>query len=315
MADKSYIINNTPIPAGKKTEIQLYISRLPTHTDIFLPAYCYRGKSDDGPTILLTAGLHGDEINGIEILRRMVAENMLMPDRGMVIVMPLVNIYGFLQNSRGLPDGKDLNRSFPGSKRGSLAQRVAHTMLNDILPHIDFGIDFHTGGASRINYPQVRCAFESEHALSLARQFRAPYILKSRLIDKSFRKAASRKKKDIIVYESGESLRYDELGIRFGIEGALRVMKARKMIDYAPYADPSIELIGSKWLRARYAGLFHSKVSYGDEVTKGQIIGSITDPYGDWSYKIKSSVSGFVIGMNHFPVMNAGDAIFHIGYK
>lgn len=305
-------INGEKIPRGKSAQINIHIDRLPTNTEIILPVFVYRGEKA-GKTLLLTAGLHGDEINGIEVLRRMIKKNQLQPKAGTVIAMPIVNIYGFLQNSRALPDGKDLNRSFPGSKKGTLAQRVAYILMNQIIPQIDYGLDFHTGGASIHNYPQIRCTFDSAVNLELAKAFAPPFILNSEYINKSFRKAAFKSKKHLIVFEAGESLRLDDFSIEEGSNGVLRLMKYLKMTDKAPVPNKSKILVNKKWIRAKHGGLFKSFVKAGEMVNVSQQIGYITNPFGDEEFYIRSPYSGYIFGLNHSAVVNAGDALFHLG--
>lgn len=307
-------INGINVDLGEQKEISLRIARLPTHTTIDLPIYVNRGH-EDGPVLLITAGLHGDELNGIEIARKLMADNLALPDRGTTIVMPVVNIYGFLQNTRALPDGKDLNRSFPGNKTGSLARRVAYALINEILPQVDFGLDFHTGGASRSNHPQVRSVLSDPVNLKLARAFAPPMIVNSKFIDKSYRKAAHRRGKHVIVYEAGESMRFDQFAISEGIDGTLRLMKHLEMIENAPDPHDSIIIKNSRWVRSRYAGMFHTDVNLGQKVKKRQQLGRVTDPFGETEYKVKSTLDGYVIGLNHMPVMNAGDALMHIGME
>jgi len=224
----------------------------------------------------------------------------------------LMNVYGFIQNVRGVPDGKDINRSFPGSKSGSLAKLLAFTIMKEIVPLIDFGLDFHTGGASRANYPQIRCTFNSSKNLEIAKAFAPPVILHSRLIDKSFRKAAHRKKKHILVFETGESLRLDEFGIKEAINGTKRVMKHLRMIDEAPKSGKTEIFDKSSWVRATYAGIFHTRVHLGEDIRKNQLLGVITDPFGTESFRIKSRFTGKIIGLNHNPIVHKGDAIMHI---
>lgn len=308
-------IGGNKVGKGEDRLIHLSIARLPTYTNIDLPVRVIRG-SRKGPVLLVTGGLHGDEINGIEIVRRMLHKNMLQPEAGTVIAIPLMNVYGFIQNVRGVPDGKDINRSFPGVKGGSLAMLVAWTMMNEIIPKIDYGIDFHTGGASRTNFPQVRCVLDIEKNVELANAFAPPVILHSGLIEKSFRKAAYKKGKHILVYETGESLRLDEKGIEIGINGTMRVMKHLGMRSDAP-APPHITETYEKssWVRARYAGIFKPKVESGDKVEVRQMLGSITDPFGNESFRIVSKHEGRVIGLNNNPVVHKGDAIFHIAVR
>jgi uncharacterized protein len=304
-------INGEKIKRGEDKHLYLRIARLPTYTNIDLPVRVIRAEQP-GPVLLLTGGLHGDEINGIEIVRRMLAKKLLNPQAGTVIAIPLMNVYGFIQNVRGVPDGKDINRSFPGSKSGSLAKLVAYTIMNEIMPKIDYGIDFHTGGASRSNYPQIRCVLDIAKNMELARAFAPDIMLHSPLIDKSFRKAAHRKNKHILVFETGESLRFDESGIQKGIDGTLRLMKYLGMRDAAPEAGETEIYTNSSWVRASFAGLFNSKIKLGETIKKRQVLGVITDPFGNEVFTIKSRYEGRVIGLNYCPVVHKGDAILHI---
>lgn len=305
-------IGGEKIRRGEDRHLYLRIAKLPTHTNIDLPVRVIRAE-EPGPVLLLTGGLHGDEINGIEIVRRMLARNMLVPEKGSIVAIPLMNIYGFIQNVRGVPDGKDINRSFPGSKTGSLAKLVAYTIMNEIIPKIDYGIDFHTGGASRANFPQIRCVLNLQKNIELAKAFAPPVILHSPLIDQSFRKAAYKKKKHILVYETGESLRYDEYGINIAIEGTQRVMCHLGMKSVMTKPDSKTDIFQSSvWARAPIAGLFTSKIKNGEEVKKKQILGVITDPFGSDVDSIKSRYDGRVIGINYNSIVHKGDAIMHI---
>ncbi len=306
-------INGEKIERGEDKQLYLRIAKLPTQTNIDLPVRVIRSEKP-GPVLLLSGGLHGDEINGIEIVRRMLVKGLAVPDRGSIIAIPLMNIYGFIQNVRGVPDGKDINRSFPGSKSGSLAKLVAYTIMKEIIPMINYGLDFHTGGSSRANLPQIRCVLGDQKNMELAKAFAPPVILHSPLIDQSFRKAAAKKKKQILVYETGESMRFDEKGIQIGIDGTLRVMKHLGMIDRDPpkYEGKTEIYSGSLWARAPLAGLFTPKVQLGDRIKKRQLLGGITDPFGIDSEKVKSRHDGRVIGINYLPIVHKGDAIMHI---
>jgi predicted deacylase len=226
-----------------------------------------------------------------------------------------VNIYGFIQNARGLPDGKDINRSFPGAKGGSLAKLLAYTLMREIVPEIDYGVDFHTGGAARANYPQIRCSFKIKKAKELGETFGAPVLMHSSLISKSFRSAAHKKGKEILVYETGESLRYDEFGIEEGIRGTLRLMKSLKMISEAPEAITSESYDSSTWIRTKNAGLFITKSELGEEFNKRQVLGSIKDPYGELNSRVVAPYDGMIIGLNNCPVVNKGDALLHFAYN
>lgn len=310
---KDLTIADVKINPGEFKEININIARLPSHTQIDTPIYVYRA-SQPGPTLALMAGMHGDEINGMEIVRRMLEQGHNHVKRGSVICMPIVNVYGFLNYSREVPDGKDINRSFPGTKGGSLAARVAWHVTHDIIPNIDVGIDFHTGGAMRENYPQVRCVMKEEMNVELANAFHAPFTLDAPFRPHSLRLTAAKKGKHIIVYEGGESMRLDKDAIEEGVNGTLRLMKHLKMIDEAP--APKIEnkiIWSSSWVRARNAGLFQSTIACGDLIERNQVVGTLTDPFGEFKEKIKSPATGYVVGLNNNPVVNAGDALVHIG--
>ncbi len=311
---ETIVINGKSIDRGEKVLTKLVISKLPSGTVIEIPIYVFRSVHD-GPVVLLMAGMHGDEVNGVEIIRRMLSKKMLYPQKGTIIAIPILNIYGFLNFSREVPDGKDVNRSFPGSRDGSLASRVAHRFMKEVMPYVDYGIDFHTGGASRTNYPQIRCVLSEPENVELAHAFAAPFILNSTYRQGSLRKEAARLGKHVLVYETGESLRFDDKGIKEGIEGTCRLLHSLGMMasSTAP-TEPSIVCMKYIWVRARNAGLFRSYIQRGEYVQYKQLIGTVTDPYGEMEVRITAPLEGYVIGMNNMPVVNQGDALVHIGY-
>ncbi len=308
------IINDVEIAPGNTEKIEVNIAKLPSHSPIDISITVSRAK-EDGPTLLLSGGLHGDEINGIEIVRRIIDQGLNVPERGTVICIPIINIYGFIHFSRYVPDGKDVNRSFPGSNTGSLASRVAHYLMKNIIPKIDYGLDFHTGGADRTNYPQLRGVMTDPVNRKLAKAFHAPFTLHSAYRPKSLRKSAARYGKKILVYEGGESARFDEFSIQKGIEGTIRVMKHLDMIsrELPPPSHANIMIKKSSWVRAKTSGLFQTNVVYGEKVKKNSILGYITDPFGDFTIPVKSPAFGYVIGLNNNPILHQGDAILHIG--
>lgn len=307
----SFTINGVEIARGENKIINFNVARLPSNTLIDLPVHIYRAKRK-GPKLLISAGMHGDELNGTEIIRRLIVENRIKPVRGTVVAIPIINIYGFLINSRYLPDGKDLNRSFPGRKNGSLAARIAHTLMNKILPIVDFGVDFHTGGANK-NYPQIRCVADDEKNLELAKAFNPPLIINSSLRDGSFRKSAFNEGKRIIVFEGGESLNFDELSIREGIKGTIRLMNHLGMTRKSIRKNQNVIISSSSWSRSPKSGLFRAYVSYGDKISTHQKIGSVSDPFGKEEIIIKSNTEGIIIGLRSNPIVNRGDALFNIG--
>jgi predicted deacylase len=309
---KEMVINNVRIRPGQSLNIDIAIARLATHTLIDLPVYIQRAK-EDGPTVLICGGVHGDEINGVVTVKRLLEEKLLEPARGSLILVPLVNIYGFLSNSRTFPDGRDLNRSFPGSRRGSLASQIAHILTNQIIPQIDFGVDFHTGGRMLTNYPQIRVDYKDKRGLELAEAFAAPFTLNSAMIDKSFRKEAYKSKKTILVFEGGESMRLDSKSVDEGILGVRRLLKQTGVTEDNVPLGKTLKLNESSWVRARISGIFIPTVNVGDQVKKGQILAKISDPYGQVKVPVKNTSDGYVVGLNNSPVVNSGDALLHIG--
>lgn len=308
------IINNIETLPGEQKRIEVNIAMLPSHSPINVSVTVCRSVNP-GPVLLLMGGLHGDEINGVEIVRRMIDLGLNVPQAGTIIAIPIINMYGFIHFSRYVPDGKDVNRSFPGNKNGSLASQVAYYLMKDIIPKIDYGIDFHTGGADRTNYPQLRCMMNDPENEKLANAFCAPFTLHSRYRPKSLRQSAAKLGKRILVYEGGESSRFDQYAIQQGVNGALRVMKHLGMVTAEPvmpeYSNQIIK--NSSWVRARASGLFQTLVHSGEKVHKNQVVGHITDTFGDFKISVKSDVNGYVIGLNNNPILHRGDAIMHVG--
>ncbi|QCK15148.1 succinylglutamate desuccinylase/aspartoacylase family protein [Mangrovivirga cuniculi] len=306
-------INKIPVLPGEEKKIDVNIAKLPSHSPIDITITTYR-STNPGPVLLLTGGMHGDEINGVEIIRRIIERGLHRCSAGSVICIPVINIYGFIHFSRYVPDGKDVNRSFPGNKNGSLASRIAYYLMKDIVPLIDFGIDFHTGGADRTNYPQVRCKLDDERNKTLADAFCAPFTLSSPYRPNSLRRSAAKEGKQIIVYEGGESSRFDEFAINEGINGTVRLMNKMGMTDnYIDPVDETHVIKNSSWVRAGNSGVFLSTVKYGELVQKNQVVGNIFDPFGDFELKVKAPAAGYVIGLNHNPIVHQGDALMHIG--
>jgi predicted deacylase len=309
------LIAGNEIPIGKKTTVDIPIARLPTNTEIDLIAHVYR-SSNPGPTLLVIGGVHGDEINGIEIVKRAEKQGMFRHlKHGNVIAIPLLNVLGFINYSREFPSGKDVNRSFPGTKNGSLASRVAYTLTKEILPHVDFGIDFHTGGKQIYNYPQARVYRDDPDSIQLGEDFGMPHLITGGLIKKSLRKTAHDMGIPMVVFEGGESQRIDEFSIQEGLRGLKRVLVERGMVKGANKKVKRILITDGAWIRASRSGMFTCQKVSGDYVTKGEVLGTISGPYGNFSVRVKSRKDGVLYGHNNQPVVNKGDALFHIGFE
>lgn len=314
--DEVIIIGKSKIARGDIKMVDLNVGTLPSGTKIEIKANVFRA-SEPGPCALMLGGVHGDEINGVEIVRKALEENIFDKLlKGTVIAIPLLNIFGFINFSREVPDGKDVNRSFPGTSNGSLASRVARALTKEILPQVDFGIDFHTGGASRYNFPQIRYSKTDKVAKALGEAFNAPYLIQKPLITKSLRKAAKDMGIPVIVYEGGESVRLDGFSISKGFEGMKRVLKSQGMLAEAKDANHKmIHVSKTGWIRAPKSGLFTWTRNSGVFIEKGELLGHIKNPYGTKTAKVIARKEGYIIGHNNASVVNQGDALFHIADK
>jgi predicted deacylase len=314
---KSITIGDSTIAPGERRVVNLPITMLYTHTPVTLPVQVINGRRA-GPCLFVSAAVHGDELNGVEIARRLLGRSALRAVRGTLIVLPVVNVFGFIQHSRYLPDRRDLNRSFPGSRRGSLAARLAHIVVEEIVSRCTHGIDLHTGAVHRTNLPQIRANLNDEETLTLAKAFGVPVLLNSDLRDGSLRQIADEYGVKMLLYEAGEALRLDELSIRAGVRGILRVMRSLGMLSprKAAQADPEPYVANaSVWERASASGMMRSYARLGAYVKRGERLGVISDPsdlFDRTEYEVRAQVSGLVIGKSNIPLVNEGDAVFHI---
>ena len=311
---KKMTILGQEIVPGKAVQLNLEVAHLHTRTPIQVPVLVERAK-EDGPTLLVMAGLHGDELNGIEIVRRFLRKKLNKPAKGTIICLPIFNIFGFLNLKRELPDGRDLNRSFPGSNNGSLAAQFAFHFMKEIAPYCDYIIDFHTGAAQRNNFPQIRCVFSDKDSVELAKIFNPPFILNSSLIAKTLRESMVKRNKMLLLFEGGKSNNIEENVVEEGLNGLKRVITHLGMRNYKFDISKDREpiFIGeNKWMRAPSSGMFQCFVANGTAVQKGDILALVTDPYGKYEKKIKASQNGYVICINEASVVYKGDAIIYI---
>ncbi len=307
-----FTIGAFSIAAGTRQTIELPVSVLANHTPISLPVHVINGARP-GPTFFISAVVHGDEILGVEIVRRVVRHPALKDLAGTLLAVPIVNAFGFLNHSRYMPDRRDLNRSFPGSDRGSLASLLADLFMKEVVLRAQYGIDLHTAALHRSNLPQIRIAPDQPELLSLAKQFAAPVILVSKLRDGTLRQCARDNGVNVLLYEAGEALRFDETAIATGVSGILNVMASLKMIvQKATARTPSAISKSSSWLRAPEGGILRSSVEIGAHISKGETIGEISSPLGEQSAAIIADDEGIIVGRTNLPVVNRGDALFHV---
>ncbi|MEL6619981.1 MAG: succinylglutamate desuccinylase/aspartoacylase family protein [Pseudomonadota bacterium] len=314
MAPAGFEIGGVSVAPGTRVDVALPVSALPDHTPVNLSVEVVHGRRP-GPTLFVSAAVHGDEVIGVEIVRRLLRAPQLETLRGTLLVVPIVNAFGFLARSRYLPDRRDLNRCFPGSASGSLGSRLAHIFLNDVVSRCDFGIDLHSAAVHRTNLPQIRVTPGDARTADMARVFGAPVILTSPLRDGSLRGEAAARGVPILLYEAGEGLRFDEFAVRAGVAGILRVMRAQGMVaakGIAKARAPSLYCRASAWLRAPQGGLLRTFRAEGDVVAAGDVLAAVADPVGGAEAELVAPAPGILIGRAVLPVVNEGDAVFHL---
>ena len=312
MSVEKLIIGGTEIKKGSTNLIDIDLPDM-YQTPAKLPVRVIRGKKE-GPIVFVSAVIHGDELNGIEIIRRFRKLSILKRLKGTVILVPVVNVYGVITLSRYLPDRRDLNRSFPGSSRGSLAGRVAKIFFDEIVSKCSFGIDLHTAAVHRSNLPQIRTNIDNEFTLSMAKSFEAPVVLHSELRDNSLRALGDEKGIPILLYEAGEALRFNEKAIRIGVKGIVNVLRQNDMLPKNQKKSKKVPIItrNSHWVRSIESGIIRTIKALGDTVKKDETIAFVDEANGDEIFELKSPFDGIIIGKSEIPLVQEGDAIFHI---
>ena len=310
-----FVIAGRTVSPGTRVSIDLALPRLYTHAPVTMPVVVHHGRQA-GPRLLVSAAVHGDELNGIEIIRRLLQRSSLTRLRGTLVMVPFVNAYGVLSHSRYLPDRRDLNRSFPGSENGSLAARVAHVFMKEVVSLCSHGVDLHTAARHRSNLPQIRADLEESETKRLAQAFGVPVLLNARVRDGSLRGCAADNGLPMLLYEAGEALRFDEFAIHAGVKGIINVMlalgmlpkrKQRQREEPAPFIAR-----GSRWVRAPESGIVRRVLDLGKHVNVGDTIAIIASPLGENEIEVRSEVEGVIIGRSTIPLVHAGEALAHI---
>lgn len=311
---KAFEIGGQRVAPGTRKTVDIPVSVLSDHTPVSMSVHVVHGRRA-GPVLFVSAAVHGDEIIGVEIARRLLKASNLDGLRGTLLVVPIVNAFGFLNHSRYLPDRRDLNRSFPGSPRGSLASRLADIFMSEIVGRSDFGIDLHSAAIHRTNLPQIRVSPSSLETMAHARAFGAPVTITAKLREGSMRQVAQESGVDILLFEGGEALRLDEMVVRSGVSGILRVMKSLKMVGNKGIAKPrkpTLHATSSTWVRSPAGGLLRLFKSAGDFVQEDDLLGIVSDPFGEVESEVYAPMEGLIIGRTNLPVVNEGDGLIHI---
>ncbi len=307
-----FTIAGREIPAGKRVFLELPTARLVSGSSVAAPLVVLHGRTD-GPTVWISSTIHGDEINGIEIIREVLGHLDIRQIAGTLVAAPIVNVHGFIAGDRNLPDGRDLNRSFPGTARGSMASRIADIFMKEVVGRCDCGFDLHTGSGNRVNWPQIRAGLDDEPTMELARVFGAPIAINAKTRDGSIRQVASDNGALALLFEGGEANRFDRHSIAVGVDGIRRCLAHIGMTPPVDLPAPA-PLIShaTKWTRSSRSGILHLDVELGDRVNRGEPIAALHDPFGKRLSRIKARSSGVVIGRTHSALINQGEAIAHI---
>jgi hypothetical protein len=312
---ESFPLSGYTIAPGERRIVSLTAGHLYDTTEMNIPIMVVHGR-EPGPTLFVSAALHGDEVNGVEIVKRVIRSRRLKRIKGTLIAVPIVNVYGFNARSRYLPDRRDLNRCFPGLEKGSLASRLAYAFMTEIVQKSTHGIDLHTGSAHRFNLPQIRASLNNRETLRLAQAFEVPVLLNSSLRDGSLRQAASDLDIPMLLFEGGEALRFDEKVIRAGVRGVLNVMSEIGMISTHRKKEESqgnsYIAKSSFWIRAPESGMVRGLRHIGRLVERDEVLAEVSDPFGVHRTPVKANRSGLIIGQNVLPYTNRGDALYHI---
>lgn len=315
MARAPFEIAGVQIQPGTRQTVEIPVAKLYTHTPLHIPVEIVHGRRD-GPVLMVCSAIHGDEISGVEIVRRVLTNASLRHLRGTLVAVPIVNIFGFVQRTRYLPDRRDLNRCFPGSESGSLGGRIAYLLRTQIMEHVTHIIDLHTGAVHRFNLPQIRAELKNPETTRMAEAFAAPVIIDASLRDGSLRAYADSQNIPVITYEGGEALRFDEVVIGSGVKGVMRVIRALGMMPAKKSVKPARKrseiAASSQWVRADIDGIMRPVAKLGQKVRKGQKLAMVADPFGASETAIISPCSGIVICVNNLPLVNEGEAIYHI---
>lgn len=305
-------IENFPVGRGELTTLD-YPSFYGLQ-EVKAPLFVYRASKQIAPCLVVTSCVHGDETNGLRISQSIMRSNLKLT-KGTLIVLPAVNIYGFLNKQRYLPDRKDLNRSFPGSKSGSFGERFAGHLLAELSRYGDVFVDLHSGGPGRFNVPQIRCDLATKGIQELVDAISIPLVVNSSLRDGSLREAINDLGKPCIVFEGGEGLRIDETVTKYGVNLVRSILAHMGMIKTVKEFNESKVIIQkTRWIRARVGGLLISKTRRGMVVQKGEPIGVIKNLNGETLSKITMIEDGVILGINRSGMVMAGDALFNIGY-
>ena len=300
------------VDPGEQKEIRLEVSESYIADPLYVPVTVLRGASP-GPTLFLTAAVHGDELNGVAIVRDLLNDQDFSALAGTILAVPVVNVPGFLNQTRTLPDRRDLNRSFPGNADGSFTSRLAHRIFSDVLCASDYGLDLHTAGGDRANYPHIRADLNDPRVAELADAFGCELIIHGAGPEGTLRRAAIGAGVPTIVYEAGSARVFERPFIDAGLRGTLNVLRHLRMLPGEPVRPPiCLQVKKSTWVRAGNGGILDLQVALGEPVRRRQVLSVNTNPFGRERNQLEAPAGGVVIGLTRSPLVHPGDAVCHL---
>ncbi|TWT41413.1 succinylglutamate desuccinylase/aspartoacylase family protein [Botrimarina hoheduenensis] len=302
------------VPRGSCASAEVIVSQSFSGYDVKIPLHVWRGPID-GPTVSITAAVHGDEINGVGAIRRIIRDKPFELFAGTLVLVPVVNLLGFERHARYLPDRRDLNRSFPGSKHGSLTARYARAFYEAIVKRCEYGIDLHTAALRRTNFPNVRADLSDPRLAAFARAFGAELTIDSKGPPGSLRAAACKAGCATLILEAGEVWKVEPTMVEYTLHGIENSLRSLGMVAGEPL-EPAyrLETDATQWIRAAYGGFLEFHVAPGDIVSKGDRIATNTSLVGDEQSSVVAPRDAVILGMTTIPSVGPGDPVCHLAY-
>ena len=313
MRDDVFELNLEDFPVGRSVEMSVEFPSFYGLQQAQAPLYVYRASEEISPCVVVTGCIHGDEINGMRIAQNLMQKKIKLL-KGTLIILPVVNIYGFLNRQRYLPDRKDLNRCFPGVEKGSFGARFADFIFQNLTKYGDYFVDLHSGANGRFNVPQIRCDLNNGLIMDLLNKLSIPVVVNSSLRDGSYRQAINDLKKPCLVFEGGEGLRIDEAVTKYGTKLVQSLLAQLSMIKKRKFNYEKRIIMKTKWTRATEGGVFINRANQGKLVKKDEILGELRQITGELISQIKMQGDGVILGLTKSSLIMSGDALYNIGF-
>ena len=314
MKNTALCICNEFIQPGEKANLALQMPDLYSCAPLYMPIKVIHGKNA-GPCLLVFSTIDGNEMNGLEIVNRLIESLDGNSINGTIIAVPVMNIYGLTHFPKTMPSGNDLSECFPGKPDGNFGERIAHIFTHELIKKADYCIELDTGALNHNILPQVYCNFDNQKTKQLAKAFQAPVITNVSIEGNNFRQTTESLNIPLLVYQAGEAMRFDENAITLGVNGTINIMRS---IDLLPKEEPIAEFSpvfsqDEGWIVSHRFGILRTYVELGQTIKKGEKLGTISDPFSaDKGEHVKAPKEGIIVGINTTPLIHEGLSIFKI---